>query len=302
MALINYDLNVPVPLEEDLDETVKKVERLIRFGYSVIALNVSHSNSNKRKKPGKKSDSVQTEDDENNKITSCRRRLERISQNVNNMPKNFKILSRVTVLLDNPDHVRCLQTDFIQSFDIIAVRPTNEKLFLQACTQIENIDIISLDLDEKIPFRLKHSTVGAAVDRGICFELSYASCIRSTNLRQYVLANSLELIRKSHGKGIIFTSNAQHYMEIRGPQDIANLGLVFGLKNDQASKAIRTTCKDVVVHAYARAKTAKSVFCMRKTGEPSTDIETIVRNEIESTNTSDQVFHIEPTAKRAKKI
>jgi len=61
------------------------------------------------------------------------------------------------------------------------VNPTNEKLFQAACGTFE-VDIISLDMSARLPFYLKHSTVGLAVERGIYFELCYGAAIRGTTL------------------------------------------------------------------------------------------------------------------------
>jgi ribonuclease P/MRP protein subunit RPP1 len=61
------------------------------------------------------------------------------------------------------------------------VNPTNEKLFQAACGTFE-VDIISLDMSARLPFYLKHSTVGLAVERGIYFELCYGAAIRGTDI------------------------------------------------------------------------------------------------------------------------
>jgi ribonuclease P/MRP protein subunit RPP1 len=52
----------------------------------------------------------------------------------------------------------------------------NEKIFQQCCSTLD-IDIISLNLNEKLPFHIKHNMVGLAIQRGIHFELSYAASI-----------------------------------------------------------------------------------------------------------------------------
>ena len=288
-----YDLNVPI--EDSLAETAKKVERLAQFGYDVIALNKLHVPTNKRKRSGKKKD----DDDEG--APNPRAIVGKILDMIPERPDHFKILSRVTVIMDNPDQVRCLQQDYIRSFDIIAVRPTNDKLFLQACTQMEQIDIISLDTDEKIPFRIKHSMVGAAIQRGIFIELSYASAIRSSSLRKIVLSNAVSLVKYCCGKGIVFTSCGEHFMEIRAPKDIINLASMFGLKGSQANDTITSSCKSVMLHAYARSQTAKSVITMRKIGVASNDLEKIARGtETEEDNISSP--ELNPEIKCAREV
>ena len=43
--------------------------------------------------------------------------------------------------------------------------------WIQACTSL-NVDIITLDLSKRMPFRLKPAAVQAALKRGIFFEVS----------------------------------------------------------------------------------------------------------------------------------
>ena len=268
-----YDLNVPV--ESDLTETAKKVERLAKFGYNVIALSIFYSPTGKRKRGGKKRTEAGDEE-----ITSNHKEIaKKLSEMITEKPRNFKILTRVTVVVDNPDQIRCLQQDYVRSFDIVAIRPTNDKLFLQACTQMEHIDIISLDIDNKIAFKIKHSTARAAIQRGLFIELSYASAVRSSSLRKIVLANAVSLVRYCNGKGIIFTSAGEHFMEMRAPKDIINLASMFGLKSSEANDTISKSCKRVILHAYARLQTAKSVITMRKIGTQSNNLEKIARED-----------------------
>jgi len=40
------------------------------------------------------------------------------------------------------------------AYDIVAVQPTTDKMFLQACTQLK-VDIITIDLSKKLNFNLK---------------------------------------------------------------------------------------------------------------------------------------------------
>lgn len=77
-----------------------------------------------------------------------------------------------------------------------------------------------------------------AVKRNMFFELKYSPAITDSSHRR-------ELIRKGQmyhlggkSKGIIISSGAQDKIEIRGPNDVANLGLIFGLSEEQSRNAI----------------------------------------------------------------
>lgn len=65
----------------------------------------------------------------------------------------------------------------VNAFDLLAVRTSNEKVFAAACSSYE-IDIISLECSSRLPFFLKGSTLGQALDREVYFEITYAAGIR----------------------------------------------------------------------------------------------------------------------------
>ncbi|KAF9899879.1 hypothetical protein BX616_002797, partial [Lobosporangium transversale] len=156
-----YDLNLPVSAtpgsaqaaQEQL-ETRKRVELLNHLGYQAVAYN--HEVTGK------------IGNNHINPITKL------------NLPGiNLKQYSRLTLVVDDVSQNYGLNTGnpTISSYDIIAVQPTNEKLFQAACGTFE-VDIISLDMSARLPFYLKHSTVGLAIERGIYFELCYSAAIR----------------------------------------------------------------------------------------------------------------------------
>eukprot|EP00794_Sanderia_malayensis_P000510 gene510-1157_t len=291
MAAAPCDLNVLID-EEHPAETVKKVEQLIRFGYQVIALNTIHRISAKRARTGKKKGGVAE--------ASCKITPEKIISMLKTKPDNFKILSRVTVILETHDHIRELQSEYIKSFDLVAVRPVNDKLFHQVCTQLDVADIISLDLDSRLTFKVKFRPLSAAIERGLFVEISYASSIRSSSLRQNVLFNGMGLVTRSRGRGFILSSGAENFMEIRGLCDVINLGLLFGLREQNSKEAITRNCRDAILHAYSRKHTAKSVISMRKVGEPLSTMETIIKNTQHNSSVIDDVFTQEPLIKRIK--
>lgn len=111
-------------------------------------------------------------------------------------------------------------------------------------------------MSARLPFYLKHSTVGLAVERGIYFELCYSAAIRGkephdkvfganavslerkvlilalclfhvgiidATARRNLISNAQSLIRVTRGKNIILSSQAMKAMELRGPYDIVNL-------------------------------------------------------------------------------
>ncbi|CAG8478965.1 9878_t:CDS:2 [Paraglomus occultum] len=141
--------------------------------------------------------------------------------------EKIKQYTRLTILIDDPGQNYGLTSSnsTISSYDLVAVQPTNKKLFQMAKA-----------LSMWILYHLKweadyHSTtVGLAIDRGIYFEISYAPAIRRimySGSRRQLISNAQNLVRITRGRNIIITSDAQRAMEHRGPYDIINLGTII---------------------------------------------------------------------------
>ncbi|KAF9216508.1 hypothetical protein CPC16_002805 [Podila verticillata] len=238
-----YDLNLPVSTssgsaqaaQEQL-ETRKRVELLVHLGYQAVAYNYELTG----KLPANHVNPV-------SKL---------------NLPGvNLKQYSRLTLVVDDVSQNYGLNANnpSVLSYDILAVQPTNEKLFQAACGTFE-VDIISLDMSARLPFYLKHSTVGLAVERGIYFELCYSAAIRDATARRNLISNAQSLIRVTRGKNIILSSQAMKAMELRGPYDIVNFGTLLGLNQAVAKDCLSSHCRAVAVHAETRRNTTRAVI------------------------------------------
>ncbi|XP_065263628.1 ribonuclease P protein subunit p30 isoform X2 [Emys orbicularis] len=155
----------------------------------------------------------------------------------------------------------------IRLYDIIAVFPKTEKLFHVACTNLD-VDLICINVTEKLPFYFRRPPVNMAIDRGVYFELLYTPAIKDSTMRRYTISNALSLMQICKGKNIIISSAAERPLELRGPYDVANLGLLFGLSESDAKAAISTNCRAVLLHGETR-KTAFGVVYTKKTPRAS---------------------------------
>lgn len=238
-----YDLNLPVSTstgsaqaaQEQL-ETRKRVELLVHLGYQAVAYNYELTG----KIPA-------------NHVSPVSKL---------NLPGvNLKQYSRLTLVVDDVSQNYGLNANnpSVLSYDILAVQPTNEKLFQAACGTFE-VDIISLDMSARLPFYLKHSTVGLAVERGIYFELCYSAAIRDATARRNLISNAQSLIRVTRGKNIILSSQAMKAMELRGPYDIVNFGTLLGLNQAVAKDCLSSHCRAVAVRAETRRNTTRAVI------------------------------------------
>ncbi|XP_041714460.2 ribonuclease P protein subunit p30-like isoform X3 [Coregonus clupeaformis] len=156
-----------------------------------------------------------------------------------------------------------------KAYDLVAAYPKTEKLFHAACMEF-TIDIICVAVTEKLPFFFKRSSVSGAIERGVFFEISYTPAIRDSTMRRYTIANALSLMETCKGKNVIVTSGAEKPLELRGPYDISNLGLLFGLSEGDGKAAISTNCRAVHLHGEKR-KTALGIVHTMKNEQPLTE-------------------------------
>ncbi|KAK7498463.1 hypothetical protein BaRGS_00010417 [Batillaria attramentaria] len=173
-------------------------------------------------------------------------------QNAINAPQKVKLSEQSQELLKSSPEV--------QAYDLLAVQPTNEGTFKLACTTLE-VDIITLNMTEKLPYYFKRPLVNLAVERGIHFEILYGPA------------------------NIIISSGCEKAIELRGPYDSAS-GQLFGLTSPQSKDAICKSCRAVVMHAEAR-KITKSVVSVIKSSELSPADKWVLDTETEETAVPD---------------
>lgn len=168
------DLNVPWPA----NPTPLALARLSRtllvmsdLGYTVIALN---NIIEPKHLPSTKSKSKINNNLHNNTITENPINLSLLPYPP---PPSLTILTRATLILDDS----AVSSAFAQKlpalsldYDILAVRPTTERSILLACTSYDSVNLISFDLSTRLPCFLRHKTIGAAIARGIVFEIIYS--------------------------------------------------------------------------------------------------------------------------------
>lgn len=154
-------------------------------------------------------------------------------------------------------------------YDILALRPTNERALLQACQSLE-CDLISLDLSSRFPFYFKIKTLSLALQRGIKFEICYAAGVLAADggaSRRNLISNATQLIRATRGRGIIISSEAKKALACRGPWDVINLATLWGLGQEKGVEAIGKEARSVVVQAGMKRTSFKGVIDVVYGGE-----------------------------------
>ncbi|KAL2862091.1 RNase P subunit p30-domain-containing protein [Aspergillus pseudodeflectus] len=169
-----------------------------------------------------------------------------------NVPKGLTLLTRLNLPLSDPAQNQRLTT-IAQAYDLVALRPTNEKALLNACTNAE-CDIISLDLSVRHPYHFKFKMLSAAIARGIRIEICYGPGVTGSGLeaRRNLIGNAMSLIRATRGRGLIVSSEARKALGVRAPFDVINLACVWGLSQELGKEAICAESRKTV--ALARLK------------------------------------------------
>ncbi|PRW21018.1 ribonuclease P complex subunit [Chlorella sorokiniana] len=138
-------------------------------------------------------------------------------------PYTVRQLTRINIPADDPAVAQAACASAIaRGYDLVAVQPQTERLFQLACASLE-CDLISVDLSRRLPYRFKPALVKAALARGLHFEICFAPALREAGARRQLFANALALARETRGRGLVISSGARSYMELRGPLDVINL-------------------------------------------------------------------------------
>lgn len=166
--------------------------------------------------------------------------------------KEIRQRKRITLKLEDLVAAqRLLNSDVVKGYDVVAAEAATPKVFQYLCEQGE-VDLITFDVTNRLPFQIKRPWLAAAIKRDIYFEITYTPCLGDTAGRRYFFSNASNLVRLTGGRNLVFSSGATRDILLRSPYDIVNIGLLAGLKYGQALDAISTSCTAVLEHADKR--------------------------------------------------
>lgn len=264
-----FDLNVPwpsnnystTPTTQQINTLLNTISTLYALGYTHIAINFTLN--------------------ENVRLPNNQQSINPIQ--INMLKEHFKeftklkLFTRLTLVVNDPS--QCHGLSKVQnSFDLIAVQPTSEKGLQLATTNLD-IDLISFNMASKLPFFLKHKTIGSALEKGIKFEICYSPVISgpagysvltaNDNMslsktallaRKYFFSNVLQLIRASRSKGMIVSSGATQPLQVRNLSDILTLLKTVGLDNSRAKSSVTDNPEKVLVNGRLKIKSYKQTI------------------------------------------
>ena len=184
---------------------------------------------------------------------------------------SLKVLRRCTLDLSDSSHNHRLSA-LTSTYDILALRPTTEKTLQQACQSLE-CDLISLDLSTRFPFYFKHTTLANALQRGIRFEICYSPGVLNSDgglSRRNMISNATQLIRVTRGRGLVISSEAKRALACRGPADVVNLAVLWGLGQERGVEAISREARNLLVQAEMKRTSFRGVLGVVYGGEKPT--------------------------------
>lgn len=216
-----------------------------------------------------------------------------------NAPKSLQLLTRLNLTLADPAQNQRLNS-LTQAYDIVALRPTNEKALLNACTNLE-CDVISLDLSVRLPFHFKFKMLSAAISRGIRLEICYGPGVTGSGLdaRRNLIGNAMSLIRATRGgRGIIISSEARRALSLRAPWDVINLTCVWGLPQERGKEAICEEARKVTALAKLKRTSWRGIVDIVHGGEKATTEKTAKQKGQNKAASSTQSDNTPDTLKR----
>jgi ribonuclease P/MRP protein subunit RPP1 len=184
-------------------------------------------------------------------------------------PSRVRILRRCNIFLtDAASNFRIPQLQ--QHYDLVAVRPTDERTLQQACHSLD-VDIISLDLTRRYDSHFKFPMLGTAISRGVKIELCYSQGIMTSDpsAKRNLISNATQLIRVTRGRGLIFSSEARSALGIRAPSDVINLASVWGLGTERGKDGLTKEPRSVVEFARLKRQSFKGIVDIVYGGEPA---------------------------------
>ncbi|KAL1633235.1 RNA-binding RNA processing protein rpp1 [Neofusicoccum ribis] len=182
-------------------------------------------------------------------------------------PKNMRVLRRCNLVLADPAQNHRINS-LAQAYDILAVRPVDEKTLQQACQSLD-CDIISIDMTQRLGFFFKFKMLSQAVERGVKFEICYAPGVmaKDSSARRNLIMNTTQLIRAARGRGLIISSEAKSAVGCRAPWDVVNLAAVWGLGQERGHEAVSKEARAAVVSAQMKRTSFRGVIDVVYGGE-----------------------------------
>lgn len=105
--------------------------------------------------------------------------------------------------------------------------------------------------------------MAAALQRGVKFEICYGPGLLNSDggaSRRNLISNATQLIRATRGRSIVISSEAKRALACRGPADVVNLAVLWGLGQEKGMEAVGKEARSVVVQAEMKRRSFRGVI------------------------------------------
>ncbi|KAJ1327753.1 ribonuclease P/MRP protein subunit RPP1 [Microdochium nivale] len=210
------------------------------------------------------------------------------------------VLHRVTVVMSDPSQTHRL-VQLAAAYDILAIRPLTDKAFQNACLNMAEPSLISLDMTQHLPFHFRPKPCMAAINRGLRFEVCYSQILTAdARGRASFIGNVIELVRATRGRGIVLSSEAKNAMGLRAPADVVNLLAVWGLGTEKGHEGLGSIPRGVVVNERVKRTGFRGVIDIVQIAE-NPEVRKVQGNGAEDTRNETSQAKGEAHAKERKR-
>ncbi|CAO1376555.1 unnamed protein product [Diamesa serratosioi] len=221
--------------EENQDEVLDILNNLIHLGYQNVA--IEQTIYHEKLITGKNKDPIPEPINLDELITKTKRKL--------------RLFNRLTIAYSDPSisFITAKSLNY-KKYHLVAALPLTDAALQHSCQSFQG-DIITYNANT-IKFRLSRKIYYVAIKRNMFFEIKYAPVILNSLERRATITRSQQYHMVGKSKSIIISSEAKNKFQLRGVYDIANLGLIFGMSEEQAKSSISSLCKKLILSADCR--------------------------------------------------
>jgi len=167
----------------------------------------------------------------------------------------IKILSKLTIEINDMKEIYQFsnQNNFISNFDILSIKPKNDKIFEYILSSDINTDIITLDLEEKFSFIQNKKLILLSLKKNYFYEIFYGKFITNNENRGTFISNFLLLNEIIKGKNLILSSFSNNFFMQRSPYDLITIfQTLFEINNNIIKQLISENCEKLIIKTIQR--------------------------------------------------
>lgn len=169
-----------------------------------------------------------------------------------------RVYKRLTMVIAEKAQAQGLgqqSTYLTKAYDVIAVTTLSDVVFQEVFPALDVIDVVSFDVYSG--FALKRKVLNTIASKGIKLEVAVAPALESDGLKRNLVSLGLDLVNETSAgrRGVVLASGARSPAEAKTPQDLANLGIVFGMSPETAYSALSTAAESMITRGFTRKST-----------------------------------------------